>query len=100
MAAKDGLGLALSGASPHAAGLYQEALDAYHRYAGEPFPKLRAAVADSPDFVMAHVLIAYMTLVGTNTRLRSFAESSIAAAAAGGAGTERERGHVAAVQAL
>ncbi|MFL5295491.1 MAG: tetratricopeptide repeat protein [Phenylobacterium sp.] len=99
MAAKDGLGLALSGASPHAAGLYQEALDAYHRYAGEPFPKLRAAVADSPDFVMAHVLIAYMTLVGTNTRLRSFAESSIAAAADRPA-TDRELGHVAAVQAL
>jgi hypothetical protein len=99
MAAKDGLGLALTGASAHAAGLYQEALDGYHCYAGEPFPLIRAALADSPGFVMAHVLTAYMTLVGTNTRLRSLAAGAVAAAAALPA-NDRERGHVAAVQAL
>jgi hypothetical protein len=99
MAAKDGLGLALSGASAHAAGLYQQALDAYHCYAGEPFPLIRAALADSPDFVMAHVLTANMTLVGTSARLRGLAAGAITAAAAPPA-TERERGHVAAVQAL
>ena len=99
MAAKDSLGLALSGASETAADLYRRALDGYHCYAGEPFPLLRAALADSPGFVMAHVLIADMTLVGSNARLRELAAKSIAAAAALPA-NDRERGHVAALQAL
>jgi hypothetical protein len=99
MAAKDSLGLALSGASETAADLYRRALDGYHGYFGEPFPLLRAALADSPDFVMAHVLIADMTLVGSNARLRELAARSIAAAAALPA-NDRERGHVAALQAL
>jgi hypothetical protein len=99
MAAKDSLGLALSGASETAADLYRRALDGYHCYAGEPFPLLRAALAESPGFVMAHVLIADMTLVGSNARLRELAAKSIAAAAALPA-NDRERGHVAALQAL
>src|SRR3954469_21743289 len=98
MAASDALGLPLSGASPAAAGLYQQALDAYHCYAGEPFPLLRAAIADSPDFVMARVLIGYMTLIGSNTRVRGMGESALAAARDLPAG-DRERGHVAAAQA-
>jgi hypothetical protein len=97
-AAKDALGLPLSGASSAAAELYQQALDAYVRYSGEPFPKLRAAVADSPDFTMAHALMAYLSLVGTNARLRQLAGSAIAKAAALPA-SDREKGHVAALQA-
>jgi tetratricopeptide (TPR) repeat protein len=99
MAAKDGLGLALTGASPKAAALYQQALDGYHCYTGEPFPLLRAALADSPGFVMAHMLTAYLTLVGTSARLRQLAGSAVEKAGALPADS-REQGHVAAVQAL
>src|SRR5207237_6046202 len=99
MAAKDGLGLALSGASPKAAALYQQALDGYHCYAGEPFPLLRAALADSPGFVMAHALTAYLTLIGTSARLRQLAAGAVAQASALPADS-REQGHVAAIQAL
>src|SRR5215469_12763471 len=98
MTAKDALGLSLSGASPAAAELYQQALDAYLCYSGEPFPKLRAAIADSPDFTLAHALMAYLSLVGTNSRLRDLASRAIARAAALPA-NDRERGHVAALQA-
>jgi len=99
MTAKDALGLPLSGASTAAAELYQQALDAYACYSGEPFPKLRAAIADSPDFTLAHALMGYLSLVGGNARLRELAERAIAAAAALPA-DERERGHVAALQAF
>jgi len=99
MAATDSLGLPLSGASDHAAELYRTALDGYHRYGGEPIPLLREAVADSPAFVMPHVLTAYMTLIGSNPRVRAMGLKAVAALD-GLAADAREAGHVAAVRAL
>ena len=99
MAATDSLGLALSGASPAAAELYQRAVDGYHRYGGEPIPLLREAIADSPGFAMPHVLMAYMTLIGSNPRVRSMGLRSLDALADLPV-TAREAGHVAAVRAL
>jgi len=96
MTATDRQGLELSGASAAAAELYRQALDAYHCYAGEPFPLLQAAVADSPGFVMAHVLMGYMTLVGGNTAIAAIGARAFAAARDLPA-TDREAGHVAAV---
>lgn len=95
----DRQGLALSGATARAADLYGEALGAYHCYTGEPFPLLRAALADSPDFVMAHVLKAYMTLVGSDPKVRAMGLGAVAATE-GLAATAREAGHVAAVRAI
>jgi tetratricopeptide (TPR) repeat protein len=95
----DRQGLALSGASARAAELYCEALGAYHCYSGEPFPLLRSALADSPDFVMAHVLKAYMTLVGSDPKVRAMGLGAVAATD-GLAATAREAGHVAAIQAI
>ena len=99
MSAHDQLGLELTGASPAAAEAYRQAADAYHCYSGEPFPHLMAATADSPPFVMAHVLKAYMTLTGANTRVRKIGLAAVEAARDLPA-TEREAGHVAAVQAM
>jgi hypothetical protein len=99
MSATDRQGLELSGASAAAAELYREALGAYHCYAGEPFPLLRTALADSPDFVMAHVLKAYMTLVGSDPKVRAMGLAAVAATAELAA-TAREAGHVAAVRAI
>ncbi len=99
MSAHDQLGFELTGASPAAAAAFCAAADAYHCYSGEPFPRLMAATADSPQFVMAHVLKAYMTLTGANTRVRRIGLSAIEAARDLPA-TNREAGHVAAVQAM
>jgi len=99
MTAKDRYGLELTGASPAAAELYQQALDAYHCYAGEPFPLLQAAIADSPGFVMAHVLKGYMTLVGSNPKVAAIGHAAHTAARDLPA-SEREAGHVTAVGAL
>jgi len=99
MTVRDRHGLELTGASEVAGGLYCDAVKAYHCYAGEPFPMLRAALADSPGFVMAHVLVAYMTLVGTDPRIRSMGLAAVSSAA-NLTGTSREAGHVAAVTAI
>jgi len=96
MTATDRQGLELSGASAAAAELYRQALEAYHCYVGEPFPLLQAAIADSPGFVMAHVLMGYMTLVGGNTAIAAIGARAFAAARDLPA-TDREAGHVAAV---
>lgn len=99
MTVKDRHGLTLSGASQAAADLYAEAVSAYHCYAGQPFPLLERALADSPGFVMAHVLKADMTLVGSNPHIRRIGTASVAAAQALAA-TPREAGHVAAATLL
>ena len=99
MTVRDCHGLELTGASETAGGLYRDAVSAYHCYAGEPFPLLRTAMADSPGFVMAHVLIAYMTLVGSDPRVRRLGTTAVAATA-GLTTTVREAGHVAAIHAI
>ncbi len=99
MTATDRHGLALTGASPAAAALYREAVADYHCFAGEPFALLKRALADSPGFVMAHVLKAYMTLTGANAGIRRIGVAAVAAVQ-GLSATDREAGHVAAAQAI
>ena len=66
MTHRDRSGAILTGASAQAADKYQAALDAYYCYAGDPLTQLDEALADSPRFVMAHALKAYITLIGSN----------------------------------
>jgi hypothetical protein len=99
MAVKDHHGLTLSGASAAAAELYRDAVQGYYCYTGEPIRWLNRATADSPAFVMAHLLKAYLTLVGSNTAVRAMGAAAYAAAKDLPA-TPREQGHRAAVAAL
>lgn len=99
MQIRDHQGLELSGASRHAADAYRQAVHAYHCYAGEPFAPLEAALADSPDFVMAHVLKAYMTLLGGSAATAVMGAEAFAAARDLPA-TRREQGHLAAIGSL
>lgn len=96
MTVKDRQGLELSGATEAAGALYRDAVGEFHCYAGAPFPRLKAALADSPGFVMAHVLKAYMTLVGSDPPVRAIGLAAVKAATDLPA-TAREAGHVAAV---
>jgi len=96
---RDHHGLELSGASPAAAENYLKAVHAYHCNAGEPFGPLEAAIADSPDFVMAHVLTAYMMLLGGNAETMPVGAGAFATAKSLPA-TRREQGHLAAIGSL
>jgi hypothetical protein len=93
---KDRSGAILTGASAHAADKYQAALDAYYCYAGDPLTLLDEALSDSPQFVMAYVLKAYMTLIGTNAETAQVGVAAYESAAALPA-NDRERAHLAAI---
>jgi tetratricopeptide (TPR) repeat protein len=99
MGVKDIYGMDLSGASQVAAEKYQQALSAYHCFAGDPFGLLDAAIADSPGFVMAHLMKVYMTQVGSNPHIHAMGAAAFETARTLPANA-RESAHVAAAGAL
>jgi len=99
MSQRDQAGLILTGASPAAAQKYDAALQAYHRYAGDPMTLLAQAVEDSPQFLMAHALTAYLCLVGANAEATAMGRAAFETAAAL-KGTDRELGHLKALDQL
>jgi hypothetical protein len=96
MPTRDQHGLELTGASPAAAELFHQACRAYHCYAGDPLKFLDAATADSPGFVMAYVLKAHLTLIGSDADTAALGAAAFEAAKDLPA-TRREQGHLAAV---
>lgn len=99
MSQRDRSGADLTGASPFAAEKYQTALDAYYCYAGDPITPLEDALTDSPQFVMGHALMAYLTLIGSNAEVMQRGLQAYQAALPLTA-NDRERGHVQAIGAL
>ena len=99
MTVKDHHGLVLSGATKTAAENYRQALHAYHCYAGDAATFLDAAIAEAPGFVMAHVLKAYINLVGGNMQEAVVGVAAVEAARRLPA-NDREQGHLAALGSL
>lgn len=96
MTVRDNLGHTVTGATPGAVPHYQAALRQFQCYIGDPVATIDLALQESPDFVMAHVLRAYLHLLGTEPETIAIARQSHRAAAALPA-DQRERGHVDAV---
>lgn len=99
MTIKDIHGHALSGADAKAAAHYDAACALLRCYLNDPLAEAQAALARSPDMTMAHVLVAYLNLLGTEPAGRPAAREAHAAAERCPA-TEREAQHVAAAGAL
>lgn len=99
MSQRDQAGLLLTGASPKAAEAYCQALSLYHSMRGEPLALLGEALADSPGFVMAHVLMADMLLIGANAEAQAMGVAAFQAAAALPANA-REAAHVQALACM
>ena len=99
MTLKDIHGHALSGADANAAERYEAACTLLRCYLNDPLAEAQAALAHSPDMTMAHVLVAYLNLLGTEPAALPAAREAHAAAARCPA-TEREAQHVAAAGAL
>ena len=95
-AGTDGLGNALSGASPNAREFYGKALEEFQVYTGDPVATVGQALEDSPGFVMGHALRAWLHLLGTEPSGVPVAREALAAARALPA-TAQERGHLAAI---
>ncbi|MFC0009188.1 tetratricopeptide repeat protein [Devosia nitrariae] len=53
-------GLALSGATAEAVSLFDEAVEAFNIYRGDPVGLLNQAIDAAPEFAMAHILKAYL----------------------------------------
>lgn len=96
MTISDDLGLTHSGASADSLAHYRRALHQFACYIEDPLASVDAALAESPDFVMAHVLKAYLMLLGTEPAAIPVAADCLAAARKLPANA-RERGHLAAV---
>ena len=62
---KDNLGHALSGANGASLNAYQDALDQFRCFVGDPVAGADAALQASPDMTMAHLLKAWLHLLGT-----------------------------------
>ncbi|MBP6878395.1 MAG: tetratricopeptide repeat protein [Phenylobacterium sp.] len=86
----------LTGASALAAERYESALEAFYCYAGDPLALLEEALADSPQFVMGHALMAYLTMIGTNAEAAALGVQALARAE-GLPANDRERGHLVAL---
>jgi tetratricopeptide (TPR) repeat protein len=99
MTSKDHQGFILTGASAAAADSYRQALHCYHCYAGDAIGALQAATDDSPGFVMAHVVKAYLHLLGTNAEAVAVGKAARAQAQSLPA-NDRERGHLAALDKI
>jgi hypothetical protein len=85
-----------TGASAAALDLYETVLAGHQCFTGDPVRGLRAALADSPDFVMAHVFLGYLHAAGTDAFTLPVALDCHARALALPA-SDREAGHVAAL---
>ena len=99
MTTKDIHGHALSGADADATQHYEVACAMLRCYVADPLAEAQAALAQAPDMTMAHVLVAYLNLLGTEPAGRPAAREAHAAAERCPA-TEREAQHVAAAGAL
>ncbi len=86
----------LSGASADARDHYERALGLFRLYSGDPLAAVEAALADSPGFAMAHLLKAWLNLLGTEPAGIDAARAAHAMAAPH-CRTAREQGHLAAV---
>lgn len=95
----DAQGNPVSGATEAALAEYEAALHGFNVYRGDPVARLDAAVAEAPDFAMAHLLKAHLYALATEPGATAEA-GRIVARARDLPMTERERGHLAALDRL
>jgi tetratricopeptide (TPR) repeat protein len=96
MTVTDNLGHALSGASADSAQRYATALHQFQCYREDPVTTIESATASRPDFVMGHVLHAWLYLLGTEPAGLAVARSDLEKIQTLPADA-RERAHAAAI---
>ncbi len=95
----DSAGHVVTGATSAGLEHLESAAHQFRCYIGDPVAAVDAALAAAPELAMAHVLKGYLHLLGTEPAALPIARECHSAAAKL-AGTDRERGHVAAIQHL
>ncbi len=77
----DVAGNPVSGASDMALRAYEKALEELHCYRGDPVATVESALEGQPDFVMGHVLHAWLNLLGTEPQGYAVAQADLQRAA-------------------
>ncbi|MEJ7929396.1 tetratricopeptide repeat protein [Ramlibacter sp. AN1015] len=95
----DALGLPVSGANAAGLSALQAGLDDFRRYIGDPAANAAEAAQAAPGMPMAHLLTAWLHLLGTEPTALPAARASCAAAALLPL-NDRERMHLQAAEAL
>lgn len=95
----DSTGHCVSGANAQSLAHYERAANELLCMVDDPVASVEAALAASADMTMAHVLNAWLNLLGTEPAGNAVALASCDAAEALDA-DERERAHIAAARAL
>lgn len=75
----DQQGNPLSGATPEAARLFDEALAAFNSFSGDPAALLGRVIESAPGFGMAHAFLAWLGFIATEPAAAAAARSSVAA---------------------
>jgi hypothetical protein len=96
---RDAAGYQTTGANEESLAHFEAALHQFRCYVGDPLASVDAALSAAPQMVMAHVLKAYLHLMGTEPAALPVARQCHEAATRLAA-TERERGHLEAVRLL
>ncbi len=73
----DAHGNSVTGASPHALGLYERALDGFLAWSGDPRADALRAVEEAPDFTMGHAMVALLHMVGRDPTWLPVARKSL-----------------------
>ncbi len=92
-------GYELSGACAETAELYQQAISQFNLYRGDPVALLDQVLAQAPDFVMAHLLKAYLYVMATEPAATTAAAGFVAQARILPA-NDRETSHIAVLSQL
>jgi tetratricopeptide (TPR) repeat protein len=95
----DSAGFEMTGITAEGLAHFEIATHQLRCYIGDPVASVDAALTSAPQMVMAHVLKAYLHLLGTEPLALPVARGCLAAAADLPA-TERERGHLEAARLL
>jgi tetratricopeptide (TPR) repeat protein len=98
MVVRDYRGDLISGATPGALEACEQALAAFQSWRGDPARSVAEALEEAPEFVMAHVLRAYLLLC-TREHASVRAAAPVHEAAANLRANRRERLHLAAIAA-
>lgn len=96
MTLSDAQGLALSGATPEVAAMYDRAVDAFSIYRGDPVGLLNQAIETAPEFAMAHILKAHLLALATEPGATQSARNIVARAKSLSL-SEREASHLSAL---
>ena len=92
-------GLILSGATAEAVSMFDQAVDAFSIYRGDPVGLLNQAIRTAPEFAMAHILKAHLLALATEPDATQSARNIVAKVKSLSL-SEREASHVSALEKM